>query len=108
MIEVDNSKNIAPVYVRIWSLDGTPKPIRCFIIKEGEKFTAKNINPGKYDVRFKYLYEEQDAKVGAKSKPVIIEETQEYQGVRYTRYSLTLFAVRNGNTQMDEISIDEI
>ena len=108
IIEVDNSKNKVPVYVRIWSLDGTPKPVRCFTIKEGEKFTAKNINPGNYDVRFKYLYEDEDAKVGAKSKPVKIEETQEFQGVRYTRYSLTLFAVLNGNTHMDEISVDDI
>ena len=110
MIEVDNSKNAAPVYVRIWSLDGTPRPIRCFIIKEGEKFTAKNITPGNYDVRFKYLYEEQDAKAGAKSQPVKIEEKPSPfgDGIQYTSYSLTLFTVRNGNTRMDEISIDEI
>jgi len=70
-IEVDNSQNEAPVYVRIWSLDGLPLPVRCFTINKGEKFTARNITPGNYDIRFKYLYEEQDAKVGAKSKPVV-------------------------------------
>lgn len=109
-IEVDNSQNSAPVYVRIWSLDGSPRPVRCFTIREGEKFTAKNITPGNYDVRFKYLYEEQDAKAGAKSQPVKIEEKPSPfgDGIQYTSYSLTLFTVRNGNTRMDEISIDEI
>lgn len=109
-IEIDNSKNNAPVYVRIWSLDDIPRPVRCFTIKEGEKFTAKNISPGNYDIRFKYLYKDKDAKAGAKSKPIKIEETPDpiSEGIRYTQYSLTLFPVRNGNTHMDTISVDEI
>lgn len=110
IIEIDNSQNNAPVYVRIWSIDGNPKPVRSFYIKEGEKFSAKNLNPGKYDVRFKFLYKDRDAEYGAKSKTVQLKETQDILNneIQYSDYSLTLYTVHNGNTHMDQIPADEI
>lgn len=110
IIEIDNTKNDVPVYVRIWTLGNNPKPVRSFRIKEGEKFSARNLNRGSYDVRFKYLYKEQDAQYGAKSNPIQLKESIDFDTniIHYSHYSLTLYKVLNGNTQMQQIPVDEI
>lgn len=109
IIEIDNSKNDVPVYVRIWALGDNPRPVRSFRIKEGEKFSAKNLTRGRYDVRFKYLYKE-DAKYGAKSNPIQLKESIDFDTniIHYSHYSLTLYKVVNGNTQLQQIPVDEI
>lgn len=110
IIEIDNTKNDVPVYVRIWALGNNPRPVRSFRIKEGEKFSAKNLNQGRYDVRFKYLYKEQDAKYGAKSDPIQLKESVDYNSniIHYSHYNLTLYKVLHGNTQLQQIPVDEI
>lgn len=55
-ITVNNSKNTSDVFVKLYALDAMrPQPVRVFFIRKGEKFTADNIKPGNYDVRYRDL-----------------------------------------------------
>jgi hypothetical protein len=108
IVTIDNTRNDAPVYVRIWSLNGSPYPVRCFTIASGDKFSAQNLTQGQYDVRYKFLYENQDAETGSKSDPFNMEETRTETGVRYHEMTLTLYKVRNGNARTTTIPANEI
>ena len=107
-ITIDNSRNDCPVYVRIWSLSGNAHPVRCFTIAKGGQFSAEHITPGRYDVRYKFLYEDKEAQSGSKSEAFNMVETQETNGIRYSKMSLTLYRVRNGNTTTSTIPASEI
>lgn len=55
-VTVNNSKNTSDVFVKLYALDAMPpQPVRVFFIRKGEKFTADNIKPGNYDVRYRDL-----------------------------------------------------
>ncbi len=109
VLTIDNSRNDLPVYVRLWTAENAnPIPIRSFTIAGNSTFTVQNIAPGTYEVRYKYLYENEVARTGAKSKPFILSEEKRNNGVYYDQITLTLYKVRNGNTRMRQISADEI
>ena len=48
---VDNTRNNMPVYVRIWDMKAK-QPVRAFTIAQGEKFTALNLSPSTYEIRY--------------------------------------------------------
>lgn len=106
-ITIDNSKNDMPVYVRIWDMS-SQSPIRAFTINKSEKFTAKNITPGKYEIRYKELYENDVPSFGAKSEPVNLEQTELDNGTQYSKISFTLYKVKNGNARVSQIPVDDI
>ncbi|MHC5832964.1 MAG: hypothetical protein ACYT04_97515, partial [Nostoc sp.] len=63
-----------------------------FILANG-KFTVENVRAGKYDVRYRNL----DSGYLSRSDPFDLEEYRTDQGVRFSKITLTLYKVRNGN-----------
>ena len=107
-IIVDNSQNDFPVFVRIWNIDDIPKAVRAITIRQGDKFTAKAFDPGRYEIRYATIYENQKANSASKSKPFIMDEKQEKDGISYSIYSLTLYKVRGGNATTYSIPMTEL
>jgi curved DNA-binding protein CbpA len=108
IVHLDNSHNDAPVYVRIWTNDNSPKPIRTFTVATHSKFTVNNMAHGSYTVRYKFLYETKEATSASKSEPFELTETETPQGTKYKEFTLTLYKVQNGNTRTQTISPNEI
>lgn len=107
-LTIDNTQNDTPVYVRLWTADSSPRPVRTFTIAAKDKFTAENITAGRYEVRYKYLYENKNAEQGAKSEPFSLTQIEKDNGTEYDQLTLTLYKVRNGNTYMKNISATEV
>ena len=100
---VDNTQNDMPVYVRIWDVDAQ-QPVRAFTIAEGRKFTAENLSPGTYEVRYMYLRGNNAPSYGNKSEPTTLEQ----HGTSYSTVSLTLYKVTGGNTTTTRIDADDV
>lgn len=106
-VTIDNTKNDMPVYVRIWDAE-MMMTVRSFYIRQGGQFTADNLNPGTYQVRYIDLYEDGTASHGSKSENFELEQIETLDGTQYSRLSLTLYKVRNGNTRTTSIDADDI
>ena len=104
---VDNTRNDMPVYVRIWDMN-IRKPVRAFTIAQGEKFTAENLSPGRYEVRYKELYENDVPAFGQKSEQFSLEQYETFSGTRYSIMELTLYKVVGGNTTTTLIDADDV
>lgn len=104
---IDNTRNDMPVYVRIWDVE-SQIPVRAFTIAEGDSFTAYNLSPGTYEVRYKELYENDAPPFGSKSEPTILEQHETYSGTSYSVVELTLYKVVNGNTTTTRIDADDV
>lgn len=63
---IDNSNNENPVYARLWTTGEDAHPIRAFTICEHGSFKMENLPSGTYELRFKMLYEGNDAVDGYK------------------------------------------
>ena len=50
-LTIDNTRNDMPVYVRVGDMD-IRRPVRAFYIAKGEEFTAYDLSPGTYEVRY--------------------------------------------------------
>lgn len=106
-LTIDNTGNEEPVYVRLWSKNPN-KPVRTFYVAARERFTLRNLNPGFYELRYKYLYEEKEAERGVKSESFELTQEESYEGVRYSVLTITLYKVRNGNFRTSSIDINDI
>ena len=106
-LTVDNTKNNMPVYVRIWNVTDNV-PVRAFYISQGDEFTANNLDPGWYQVRYIELYDNDVPATGAKSESFELEQINTYNGIQYSQMTLTLYKVKNGNTYTSSIPADEI
>ena len=107
-ITIDNTQNDYPVYVRIWNLDGKPKAVRSINVRQGDSFTAKSFSPGRYDIRYTRIYENEVASSASKSEPFELEQIQQKDGISYSTMSLTLYRVRHGNTRTSSIPMTEL
>ncbi|MBR1886424.1 MAG: hypothetical protein IJ812_08445 [Schwartzia sp.] len=106
-ITIDNTHNNMPVYVRIWDVQ-KKIPVRAFHIRQGESFTVTELTPGKYEVRYRELYENDMPSYGSKSETFSLKQRRTPTGTEYSTLSLTLYKVRNGNTQAKRIDANEI
>jgi hypothetical protein len=101
-LTVNNSKNSSDVFVKLYALDSMPpQPVRVFFIRKGEKFTAVNIKPGSYDVRYR------DLQSGGLSRTdnFNLEEYKTFEGsTRFKRMTLTLYKVPGGNMKIHPLS----
>lgn len=106
-ITIDNSKNDMPVYVRIWDMQ-QHKPVRAFYISQGGTFTADALTPGRYEIRYRELYESGEPSHGTKSQVYTMEQHRTPTGTQYDTLSLTLYKVRNGNARTTRIDAGDI
>lgn len=107
-VTLDNSRNDAPVYVRLWTSGAKPSPVRAFTVAAHSQFTLNNVDEGYYTIRYKFLYEEKDANTASKSEPFQMTETPTDDGTEYSVYTLTLYKVSNGNTKTTSISPNDV
>ncbi len=106
-ITIDNSQNDMPVYVRIWDMN-KHKPVRAFYIRQGGTFTADELTPGRYEIRYRELYESGEPSHGTKSQVYTMEQHRTTTGTQYDTLSLTLYKVRNGNARTERIDAGDI
>ena len=104
---VDNTRNDMPVYVRIWDMN-LLKPVRAFTIAQGEKFTVEDLSPGRYEVRYKELYENDVPPFGSKSEIFYLEQYETFSGISYSVMELTLYKVVGGNTRTTQIDVNDV
>ena len=71
-------------------------------------FTSKNLPAGVYEVRYKNLYENNITDRGSKSEQFSLSEMPQADGYSYSRLSLTLYKVKNGNTHTYDIPADQV
>ncbi len=101
-LTIDNSQNAEAIFGKLYYLDSIePQAVRHFYIQGGGGFNLRNISAGNYDVRYK------DIENGSisKSERMLIEEYEDYDGIRFSNISMTLYKVSNGN--METYSIPE-
>ena len=106
-LTIDNTRNSEPVYVRLWTTSPS-RPVREFFIAARDSFTMQNLNPGSYELRYKYLYENREAEVGTKSETFQLTQTETYDGIRYSVSTITLYKVANGNFRSTSINANDI
>lgn len=95
-VTVDNSQNDSDVFVKVVSLDGkTAYPIRQFYIPGHGSFTVNKVRAGSYDMRYRDL----DSGGLSRSEPFTLEQVDEYEGTRFSRITMTLYKVSDGNMQ---------
>ncbi|WER48410.1 DnaJ domain-containing protein [Cupriavidus sp. WKF15] len=103
-LTVDNSRNPADVFLKVFSLEGgDPVPVRFALVKAGASFEFANMASGNFDVRFMDL----DTGEISRTEPFELEEIAEGNGTRYSRMSLTLHGARSGHARTQEIGASE-
>ena len=103
-VTIDNHQNDSDVFVKLVYLDSAEAhPVRQFYIPAYGEFTLENINAGQYDVRYR------DLNTGGLSRSESFELTEIAleNGVQFSRYTMTLYKVRNGNMQTYGLSEEE-
>jgi hypothetical protein len=94
-LTVQNNINSSDFVVKIFSLT-TGKAIRVFLVRDNQSFTVEKIASDRYDVRYKNLASGRISK----SEAFELVETDGES----TRMAMTLYKVRDGNMQTQEIS----
>jgi hypothetical protein len=103
-VTVDNSQNDSDVFVKLFSLATTPpKAASVFFIRARDKFTVTDVQPGNYDVRYRDL----TSKALSRTEQFNLKEVRASTGVKFSRFTLTLYKVLDGNMQIQPISENE-
>ena len=97
---VDNKSGGADAVARIY-LNGDKPAIRQIYIKTGEKFTAKDLAPGRYVLRYRFIGSEDTFEA---DKIFTLQEVSTDEGTRFSNVSVTLFTVANGNMKVKRVA----
>jgi len=103
-VTIDNTRNDADVFVKLVHItDQKAFPVRHLFIPKGESVKTGNLKPGQYDVRY------QDFSTGSfvKTQAFELVEVREADGIRFSEISMTLYKVRDGNMQTQQIPESE-
>lgn len=100
-VTVDNSQNDSDVFVKLVFL-GNDKayPVRQFYIPAFGQFTVNKVKAGSYDIRYRDL----DNGGLSRSESFNLEETEVSGGTQFSKYTMTLYKVRDGNMQTYDLS----
>lgn len=96
---VDNKSGGADAVARIY-LNGDKPAIRQIYIKTGEKFTAKNLAPERYVLRYRFIGSEDTFEA---DKIFTLQEVSTDEGTLFSNVSVTLFTVANGNMKVKRV-----
>lgn len=103
-VTVDNSQNDSDVFVKLFSLNTTPpKAASVFFIRAHDSFTVENIKPGNYDVRYRDL----KSRGLSRTEQFNLKEVRTARGVQFSRLTLTLYKVLDGNMEIQPIAEGE-
>ena len=92
---LDNRANANPVFLNLYDLEYPEVPVRRMFIRPRERFTARNIDPGRYEVRYRNLF---SGELMA-SDEVELRETPTALGVNASRASVRLEATPGGGAR---------
>ena len=81
-------------------MNGNKPANRQIYIKTGEKFTAKDLAPGRYVLRYRFIGRSDTYEA---EKIFSLEESTDSQGITYSNVSVTLFTVTNGNMKVKRV-----
>jgi hypothetical protein len=96
---VDNKSGSVDAIARIY-LNGDKPAVRQIYIKAGEKFTAPELAPGRYVLRYRFIGSSDTYEA---EKIFVLEESSDSQGIKYSNVSVTLFTVTNGNMKVKRV-----
>jgi curved DNA-binding protein CbpA len=102
---IDNSNGSHDAEVRLYL--GT-KQVRSMFVQVGTKFTAEKLSPGTYKLRYKMSINGVDKAFQAKEDFTLsqtVTETETGTRTQFSRMTVTLFKVRDGNMQTEEIPL---
>lgn len=100
-LTVDNRQNDSDVFVKLVSVAGArAHPVRQFYIPAGGSFTLDKIRAGSYDIRYRDL----NSGGLSRSHPFNLEEIATDSGKRFSRVTMTLYKVHDGNMQTYALS----
>lgn len=103
-VTVDNSQTSGDVLVKLVAIEGARAwPVRTFFIPGGGRFTAEDVSPGTYEIRYMERYSGDTSK----SESFTLEETEQADGIEYSNMTLTLYKVAGGNMHMQTIDPSE-
>lgn len=108
VLKFDNSKNSAPVYVRLWTTGAGAGPVRTFTVASGSIFTAENLTPGTYEIRYKYLFENGVEGSAIRTGAFTLTERRVGQDIEYQIRTFSLTPVKHGNTWIQSIPASDI
>lgn len=103
--KIDNSNGSHDAEVRLY-IGG--KLIRSMFVRVGTAFTAEKLEPGTYKMRYKMNINGKDHAFQTKDDFVLSQtETEIDNGIRtrFSRMTVTLYKVKDGNLQTEEIPI---
>jgi hypothetical protein len=100
-LTVDNRQNDFDVFVKLMSVAGAmAHPVRQFYIPAGGSFTLNQIRAGSYDIRYRDL----NSGGLSRSRAFNLEEIATRNGKRFSRVTMTLYKVHDGNMQTYALS----
>jgi hypothetical protein len=100
-VTVDNSKNNSDLFIKLFSLDSQLAiPVSVFFVRAKDSFTVKEIRAGKYEVR----YQDLNSGVLSRTESFTLKEVEIQEGVEFSKLTLTLHKVLNGNLKAYPIS----
>jgi hypothetical protein len=99
---VNNTQGSTDAIARIYLNDAMPA-VRTLYIKQGESFTARTLPPGTYTLRYRFTGSQTTFEA---TKPFVLEETKTETGTRFSRVTVTLYQVANGNMRTKEVPPD--
>ena len=103
-VTIDNSRNNSDVFIKLVSINGLESyPVRVFFIPAFSQFTINKIRAGLYDIRYRDL----DSGSLSKSESFTLQETETYDGIEYSNFTMTLYKTQNGNMQTYGLSENE-
>lgn len=101
--QVDNTKGGGDAVVRLYR-DGKKPAARSMFVKNGESFTADAIAPGDYKLRYRYIGSTDTFEAG---DTFSLSETRLPDRTRFSRMTVTLYKVANGNMSVKKIDASE-
>jgi curved DNA-binding protein CbpA len=101
--KIDNSNGSEDAEVRLYLNN---RQIRSMFIQAGSEFTAEKLAPGTYKMRYKIIVDGQPKVYQAKDDFILsqtVTETDTGTRTRFSRMTVTLYKVSDGNMQTEEV-----
>lgn len=96
---VDNTQGASDAEVRLYT---SGVAARSFFVREGTKFTAEKLSPANYTMRYKVVTSGK-SRVYMAREVFNVSETETETGTKFSRVTVTLYQVRDGNLKTDEV-----
>lgn len=100
--KVDNGAGGGDAVVRLY-LDGKKPAVRSFLVKRGESFTADQLAPGRYSMRYRYVG---DTATYEADQQFDLTQSESTGRVRASSVTVTLYTVKDGNMKMRRVADD--